>query len=175
MASSFFVFSFISFWYSYDADVITLPVVPKISNYLHFLNFFLFAVLMVWYFVSKSLIWYSALSNWQFIPSLYSLFQILYSSFMTFYSFCIFFQVVEVSAKFFEHTYNHFLSLPKNIFSLLLERDGREREMEGEEKKDVREKHWLVAFSHAPQLDIKPAVWVCVLTKNQTCDILVHR
>ena len=49
---------------------------------------------------------------------------------------------------------------PKDIFSLL---------REGEKEKEI-----LVAFLYVFWLVLKPATWVCVLTWNQTCDLLVN-
>ena len=46
--------------------------------------------------------------------------------------------------------FSRILSLPENIFSLLVEREGKREDI------DVREEHQLVAFSHAPQPGIKP-------------------
>ena len=51
----------------------------------------------------------------------------------------------------------------KKIFFITLRERGRERE-----------KHWLVAFWHAPSPGIKPATWVSALTRNWTHDSLVY-
>ena len=53
---------------------------------------------------------------------------------------------------------------------LILEREEKRK---GRERKiDVREKHLSVA-SYVPRPGAKPAMWVCVLTENQTHDISV--
>ena len=51
-----------------------------------------------------------------------------------------------------------FLFSPKDIFVSLLDREMRER-------------HWLVAFLYMPWRRIEPATWVCALTGNQAHDL----
>ena len=55
------------------------------------------------------------------------------------------------------------------------ERD-RERHRERERKRNIgmREKHWSVAFCKRPPPRIKLTTYACVLTRNQTCSLLVH-
>ena len=62
----------------------------------------------------------------------------------------------------------------RTFFSLL---SGRKEEKERERERDInmREKHQLATFSYAPQQEIKPATWVCGLTRNQTHDPLAYR
>ena len=64
----------------------------------------------------------------------------------------------------------------KDFFNVLLFYFFRERRREGERE---REKHECVrktsigCFSYAPHLGTKPATQVCVLTRNQTSDLLL--
>ena len=55
-----------------------------------------------------------------------------------------------------------FYPYPYPFISLLLQREGRR-----ERNIDVREKHWLIAFSYVPQLGIEPIIWVCALIGSQ--------
>ena len=70
-----------------------------------------------------------------------------------------------------------FLSSREDIFSWLLERErngGRQGGRVAKRKKHrCKRETWLVAFSYAPQLGIKPTAWVCALTGNRTCKLLV--
>ena len=62
------------------------------------------------------------------------------------------------------------------FFIAFLERvsGGRgKRERERNRNISVREKHLLASLLYTPQLGIKHATWVCVLTGNGTCDPLV--
>ena len=62
-------------------------------------------------------------------------------------------------------------SSPKNFSLLLLEREeGRDRER----NMDVSEKHPLVAFLYAPRPGIEPATWVCAVTGNCICNLLIY-
>ena len=65
-------------------------------------------------------------------------------------------------------------SVPEDMFIdfRILER-GRGVERERDTHIDVRQKHHSVA-SHAPWPGIKPATYVCALTGDQTCNILVQ-
>ena len=80
-----------------------------------------------------------------------------------------------LSSTFFFSFYPH----PRTFFFHCFREKGREvrdREGGGERERniDVREKHRCVAFSHAPRPGIKPATWVCAMTRNWTCKLSVY-